>query len=127
MGRRMLASAAMLGRILGLFGKGRPVRVPGADGLVEGEGRTVDVGDPHAGGTQVLVCRVEGQVYALDTACPHQGGRIVKGPLADGKHAVCPLHNYRFDPKTGESVGVACKSARRYKVVEANGELEIFL
>jgi len=107
----------MLGRILKLF-RGRTIEIPGASGLVEGEARKVDVGDPAAGGKQVLLCRVDGKVHALDTFCPHEGGRIIPGPLAEGKYAVCPLHNYRFDPATGKAVGVSCPSARTYKVTE---------
>lgn len=117
----------MLGRLLGLFKKRGGVRVPGADQLLEGEARTVDIGDPHAGGLQVLVCRVEGRVYALDTACPHEGGRLAKGPLADGKYAVCPLHNYRFDPKDGKAIEVSCKSAKTVRVEEQDGQLELFV
>lgn len=116
----------MLGRILALF-HSRPVTVPGAKGLVEGEGRKVDLGDPMAGGKQVLLCRVDGKVHALDTLCPHEGGRIVPGPLADGRHAVCPLHNYRFDPVTGKAVGVACASARTYRVEEHGDELKLWV
>jgi nitrite reductase/ring-hydroxylating ferredoxin subunit len=117
----------MLGRLLGLFKKRGGVRVPGADQLAEGEARTVDIGDPFAGGKQVLLCRVAGRVYGLETECPHEGGRLAKGPLADGKYAVCPLHNYRFDPRDGSAVGVTCRSARTVRVEERDGELELFL
>jgi len=111
----------MLGRILRLL-RGPAVTVPGTDRLAEGEGRTVDVGDPLADGKQVLLCRVGGKVYALDTLCPHEGGRIQPGPLADGKYAFCPLHNYRFDPRTGAAVGAACRPARRCKVEERGND-----
>ena len=92
----------MLRRLGKLFGK-RGVLVPGAEKLLEGESRKVDIGDPLAGGTQVLVCRVGGEVHVLDTECPHEGGRIVPGPLQDGHTAVCPLHNYRFDVRDGKA------------------------
>ena len=116
----------MFRKLRNLMGKKRVV-VPDAAGLEEGQAKSIEVGDPLAGGKVVLLCRVEGVVYALDARCPHdEGGRLAKGPLFDGKLALCPLHNYRFDPRTGDAVGVACKSARRYKVVEANGKLEVF-
>ncbi|MGK0216864.1 MAG: nitrite reductase/ring-hydroxylating ferredoxin subunit [Planctomycetota bacterium] len=117
----------MAGFLKRLFG-GKGIIIPGADKLLEGEGRKVDIGDPAAGGTQVLLVRLEGKVYALDTLCPHnEGGRLVPGPLMDSKYALCPLHNYRFDPRNGATVGNSCKSARTYKVKEANGEIELFL
>jgi nitrite reductase/ring-hydroxylating ferredoxin subunit len=116
----------MFGKLRSLFGK-KGVIVPDAAGLEEGQAKSVNIGDPLAGGLTVLLCRVDGVVYALDAECPHgEGGRLTKGPLFDGKHALCPLHNYRFDPCSGAAVGVACKPARRFKVVEANGQLEVF-
>ena len=39
---------------------------------------------------------------------------------------MCPLHNYKFDPRTGQSVEVYCKSATRYRVVEKNGDAELW-
>ena len=116
----------MIGRFLRIFGK-RGVLVPGTDRLGEGEARKVDVGDPLAGGTQVVLARVGGVVYALDSRCPHEGGRIQPGPLHEGRYAVCPLHGYRFDPRDGKAVGVVCRAARTYRVVERDGSCELFV
>lgn len=115
----------MLGKLGNLF-RGRPILISGTGKLPEGEARTIDVGDPMAGGCQVVLCRVDGQLHALDSKCPHEGGRIVGGPLAEGRYAVCPLHNYRFDPRNGKSVGVACRSAKTYKVQESGGDAELW-
>lgn len=118
----------MLRRLKGLF-RGRGISIPGTDRLTEGEARKVDIGDPGAGdyGTQVILCRVEGTLHALDALCPHEGGRIVPGPLVDGKYALCPLHNYKFDPRTGKAVDVSCKAARTYRIEEKNGAAELHL
>ena len=118
----------MLKRILGLFGARKPIVIPDSAGLVEGEARTVTLGDIMNDGLQVLLCRIEGKVYALDTMCPHgEGGRLTRGPLVDGKLAVCPLHNYRFDPTNGDAVGVACKGARKFRVEEKDGEFLLWV
>jgi len=114
----------MLRRLLDLF-RGKPVLISGASKLQEGTGKVVDLGDPLAGGRQVVLCRVEGKVYALDAACPHDGGRLIGGPLIDGKYAVCPLHNYHFDPKTGAPVRGVCSKAKTYAVAEANDTVEV--
>lgn len=116
----------MLGRLFARFRK-KGVLVPDTDRLQEGEARTVDVGDPLAGGVQVLLCRVDGRVHALDSRCPHEGGRIQPGPLVDGRRARCPLHNYEFDPRDGKAVGVACRPARTYRVEERDGSCEVFV
>ena len=115
----------MLSKLLGLF-RGPPALIKGTAQLPEGHAKAIALGDPLAGGTEVVLCRVEGTLYALDRLCPHEGGRISGGPLAGGRFAVCPLHNYRFDPKSGKAVGAACKSAKTYRVREQGADAEIW-
>ncbi|MEZ6015729.1 MAG: Rieske 2Fe-2S domain-containing protein [Planctomycetota bacterium] len=115
----------MLRRILALFRR-QGVLVPDVSNLLEGEARKIDIGDVHAGGTRVILCRVDGEVFALDSRCPHDGGEITTGPLAEGKYAVCPLHRYRFDPKTGKAVDVLCRAARKYRVEPRGVGVEVF-
>ena len=117
----------MLKRIFGAFGK-KPVVVKGTGKLEEGQARTVTIGDPLAGsGYELVFCRVDGELFALDAKCPHQGGRITAGPLADGKYAVCPLHHYQFDPKTGDVKQGSCAKAKTYRVREVGDDCEIWL
>jgi nitrite reductase/ring-hydroxylating ferredoxin subunit len=116
----------MFQRLLDLF-RGPPVVVKGSSKLPEGMSKKIDVGDPLAGGKQIVVCRLEGRLYALDVRCPHEGGRILDGPLVDGKHLRCPLHEYHFDPKTGAPVRGACKPATRYTVREQDGDARIWV
>ena len=118
--------SAMIGRILNLFRRSSVV-VPGTSALAEGEARKVDVGDPLADGKQILLCRIDGVVHAIDSTCPHEGGRIAAGPLTDGRLAVCPLHAYRFDPRTGKAVDVVCAPVKKYRAQEKDGQTEIWL
>jgi len=115
----------MAGWLSSLF-RGRSIVIHGTGKLPEGHSKKIDVGDPLAGGKQVVLCRVGGALHALDALCPHEGGRIHDGPLVEGKYVMCPLHNYKFDPRTGESVEIYCKSATRYRVVEKNGDAELW-
>lgn len=101
--------------------------IKGTGKLPEGEARKVDIGDVVAGGTQVVLCRVGGKLYALDAVCPHEQGRITPGPLLEGKYALCPLHNYKFDPTNGASVNARCRAAKTYRVVEKDGDAEIWV
>lgn len=116
----------MLGRFLDLF-RGRRIEVGGTRKIAEGQARKIDVGDPLAGGKQVVLCRVDGELFALDALCPHEGGRINEGPLAKGRLAVCPLHNFQFDPKTGKAVGRVCRDAKKYRVREKNGDANLWV
>ena len=116
----------MLSKLLGFF-RGRPAVIQGANKLPDGQSKTVSLGDPLAGGTEIVLCRLNGKLHAVDRLCPHEGGRIVDGPLLDGKHVLCPLHNYRFDPTTGKAVGVVCASAKTYRVRETGPEAEVWI
>ena len=44
----------------------------------------------------------QGRVYALQDRCPHREGQLSKGKV-EGGDAVCPLHGWNFDLKTGIS------------------------
>jgi len=116
----------MFSRLFGMF-RGNSVLIQGAGKLQEGQSKRIEIGDAMAGGTEVVLARVKGELCAIDRVCPHEGGRISDGPLLDGEHVLCPLHNYRFDPKTGEAVGVSCKKAKTYKVREKDGDAEIWV
>jgi nitrite reductase/ring-hydroxylating ferredoxin subunit len=116
----------MLGAFLDIF-RGRPIVIQGTQKIQEGQSKKVDVGDVLAGGKQIVLCRVDGELHALDALCPHEGGRISDGPLQQGKFAMCPLHNYQFDPKTGKAVGRVCSDAKKYRVREKDGDCEVWV
>jgi nitrite reductase/ring-hydroxylating ferredoxin subunit len=116
----------MFERLFGLFRRAS-VKIQGVDKLPEGEARKVSIGDPLAGGTEIVLCRRDGKLFAVDVICPHEGGRIGAGPMHEGRYVVCPLHNYKFDPATGRAVGVACSSAKTYRVLEQGKDCEVFV
>jgi nitrite reductase (NADH) small subunit len=103
------------------------VRIPGTKKLGEGEARKVLV--PRADGPplELLLVRKAGVLHALDSLCPHEGGRLAEGPLMDGENVTCPLHLYRFDPRTGAPVDVECAPARTFVVREQDGVAEVEL
>lgn len=106
----------------------RRVRVPGVARLPEGEAKKILV--PAEGDEppfEIVLVRLEGKLYALDSLCPHEGGRLAEGPLWDGCHVSCPLHLYRFDPRTGAAVEVECEPATTYVVREVDGVAELEL
>jgi nitrite reductase/ring-hydroxylating ferredoxin subunit len=116
----------MLNGLRNLF-RGRPIRIEGTGRLPDGHAKKIDIGDPLAGGKQVVLCRVEGELFALDALCPHEGGRISEGPLVDEKYAMCPLHNYLFEPATGAAINAPCKKAKRYRVREHGGDCDVWI
>lgn len=117
----------MLGKLKRIFGK-QPAIVKGTTKLEEGQGKRVEFGDVLAGtGVAIVLCRVDGVLHAVDTRCPHEGGQITGGPLLEGRYAVCPLHNYAFDPKSGKSQRMLCKNARTYRVEEDGDQCEVWI
>lgn len=47
---------------------------------------------------------IKGNVYALADTCIHEQRQLSKGAILFGK-IVCPGHQWKFDPKTGEAEG----------------------
>lgn len=116
----------MLSKLLGIFRK-RPVSILGTGKLPEGHSKRVSIGDPLAGGTEIVLARVGGKLCALDRVCPHEGGRFADGPLVEGKYVLCPLHNYKFDPATGRAIEVACADAKTYAVRERGDDCDVYV
>lgn len=107
----------VLKKLYQLF-RGRPHRVEGIADLEEGHARAMIVGDPFDDGAQIVIARVDGELFALDSLCPHAAdGHFNDGRLIQGRFVHCPAHNYRFEPQTGKPVGAVCKKATRYRLV----------
>jgi nitrite reductase (NADH) small subunit len=68
-----------------------------------GEGRVYSVN-----GENIAVFRTRsGGVYAVQAACPHRGGPLADG-LVGGTTLICPLHAWKFDLATGQSLFGDC-------------------
>jgi len=52
------------------------------------------------GGMPVMLCNVDGEIYAIEDVCTHDGGELDQGVL-DGACIECPRHGARFDVRTG--------------------------
>jgi nitrite reductase (NADH) small subunit len=92
------------------------VRVGYADDVPLLEGRTVLVG-----GRRVAIFRTAEGFHALAANCPHKGGPLADGIVADSC-VTCPLHNWRFDLRTGAGVGDH-PGVARFEVEDRRGEL----
>ena len=51
----------------------------------------------------VLLCDVDGQLYAVEDVCTHDGGALDGGEL-DGYRVMCPRHGALFDVTTGRAL-----------------------
>ena len=66
-------------------------------------------------GREVLLCNVEGAVFAYDDSCPHLGNPLSKGRLQE--HVLtCAAHEWSFDVRTGRGINPAGVCLHRYPV-----------
>lgn len=78
-------------------------------GMAEGEMRVL----PDIGEYGVVVCNVEGQLYAVEDNCSHADTPLSEGRLR-GSTITCPLHGACFNVRDGSHTappaweGVAC-------------------
>jgi nitrite reductase (NADH) small subunit len=93
-------------------------RVGSAGDVPELEGRSVEIA-----GRRIAVFRLPDGWAAIDAACPHRGGPLQDGLVAD-RCVTCPLHNRRFDLRTGEQQGGA-DSVAVHEVQERDGDLYV--
>ncbi len=54
-------------------------------------------------GTEVLLCNVAGEIYAIEDVCTHDGGELDQGELEDCRIR-CPRHGALFDVRTGQAL-----------------------
>ena len=61
-------------------------------------GRTKEV---VVGGARLLLCNVDGHLYAVGDVCTHDNGPLGQGQL-NAHEIECPRHGARFDVRSGK-------------------------
>ena len=56
-----------------------------------------------ADSVRMLLCNVNGKIYAIEDVCTHDGGPLEQGTL-EGECIVCPRHGATFDVRTGDAL-----------------------
>ena len=68
------------------------------------------------GREDIMVCNVDGTIYAIEDVCTHDGGQLDQGCL-EGCVIECPRHGAKFDVTTGAVLAMpAVESVRTYPV-----------
>jgi 3-phenylpropionate/trans-cinnamate dioxygenase ferredoxin subunit len=92
-----------------------------------------------AGGTKVVVYRLEDGFFATQATCTHVFAPLAKGKIVEGCQVRCPFHRARFDIRTGRVVewanfppGVQLlnvlrseKALKTYKVTVIKGDVRV--
>jgi 3-phenylpropionate/trans-cinnamate dioxygenase ferredoxin subunit len=72
-------------------------------------------------GDGVLLCNVEGTVYAIEDVCTHDGGELDQGEL-EGRRIMCPRHGAYFDVATGAALTLPAVLPVRTYAVRVEGD-----
>jgi 3-phenylpropionate/trans-cinnamate dioxygenase ferredoxin subunit len=101
--------------------------------------RWVDVGDARtmrrrnrarpieAARCGILMCNLDGTLYAIADVCTHDGGRLEGGRIRDAT-VVCPRHGARFDVRDGSVQALpAVRPIASYPVRVLDGRIEVQL
>jgi toluene monooxygenase system ferredoxin subunit len=86
------------------------VRAGTLDDLWEGEICAVTIDAAN-----ILLCNIEGEVFAYEDRCPHLANPLSDG-LLDGHVLTCAAHEWIFDVRTGHGVNPAAVCLRRFQV-----------
>lgn len=96
------------------------IRVARVDDIDDDEVMGVDVG-----GARIALYRSEGEYFATDNRCTHAEALMSEGYLEDGC-IECPLHQARFDIRTGKALcAPATVDLRTYPVRRDGDDLYI--
>ena len=79
-----------------------------------------DVIAVSAGGREVALYGVDGEVYATDNICTHGHARLCEGFL-EGHEIECPLHQGKYDVRTGTPTCAPVTEAIRSYPVKIEG------
>lgn len=81
----------------------------------------------EASGRRLVLCNVEGALYALDDRCPHAGATLSTGRLR-GCVLECPFHGGKLDVRDGTPVAPPIRRpAAAYAVRTDPGGLAVAL
>ena len=88
--------------------------------LDNGELTTCEVGN-----LEILVCRVDGKLYAIEDNCSHADTPLSEGRLS-GFQVNCPLHGASFDVRDGTHSGPpAYTGVRCFEIVEDDSGVSV--
>jgi len=59
-------------------------------------------------GSNILVCRSNNQLFALDNSCPHRGASLSKSEIK-GTKIVCYMHGFEYDLISGKLLHIPSK------------------
>lgn len=80
-----------------------------------------------AGEKRLAVLRIGEIIHVFDAYCPHRGADLGQANINGVGEIICPLHQYRFDLKTGDVRSGYCSALPVYRNELTESGLTIYL
>jgi nitrite reductase/ring-hydroxylating ferredoxin subunit len=68
------------------------------------------------GKKSIGILRIGDDFFAFDSQCPHRGADLLQANINGAGEIICPLHQYRFDLKSGQVRSGFCGELPVYQV-----------
>ena len=68
------------------------------------DGDVIAVAPEHTAGREIALVRLGDEVFAIDAICTHGSANLCGGFVEDNGSIECPLHQGRFDVKSGRAL-----------------------
>jgi len=91
-------------------------RVAGKDEIAPDEPKKVTVGSE-----EIALFRVDGEIFATHNICTHAYASLADG-FQEGGEIECPLHEGRFDVKTGKALCPPVSEGLKIFAVKVEGD-----
>ena len=75
------------------------------------EGRVKKV---RLGLLEIGILRMGDSFFGFELFCPHRGASLLNAFTNSVGELICPLHEYRFDLKTGQAASGSCRDMKTY-------------
>ena len=66
------------------------------------------------GDQKIALVRIEDEFFAFQSFCPHRGASLLEGSINSINEIICPLHQYRFELKSGRVSAGSCADLETY-------------
>jgi nitrite reductase/ring-hydroxylating ferredoxin subunit len=78
------------------------------------------------GGEKICISRNGETFFAFEPFCPHRMASLLQGTIVRDE-IVCPLHQYRFDLRSGQVLSGQCPDLKVYSIGLTEKGLEIWI
>ena len=63
-----------------------------------------NIAEREVGDKKICLGKFNDMIFAFAAVCPHAGGLLADGCINASGYIVCPVHNYKFNMRSGHNV-----------------------